>query len=1139
METPMSTETKPPQVIKVAPEPPQTGPRESIVDDRLRKTQQQVRGVDVAAGLLTLVIGSVAYLFVAALIDHWLLVGGLGFWGRLLTLFVLLALGGAYFYHNVLRPLLLRINPIYVAHTIENSHPSLKNSLVNFLLLRRGQREVSPAVYRAIEHRAAEDVAGVAPETAVDRRHLIRLSYVLTALVAMGAIYHVVSPKNPLTSAFRVMLPWASISAPTRVTIEDIQPGDKVVFHGEELTVSAEVHGQRDEEPVLLYYTTADGQSIDQAVPMTVPEGKYRHQCKLPPDSFGLQQDLEYYLAVGDCRSERFSVTVQIAPSILVDAVEYDYPDYTGIPDRIAQNQGDLRAIEGTRVTLRATANTGIDRAEIDLDCDGLRGLVMTADAKKATGRFTLRMRPDDPSRPEHESYQLRFTDVAGRENRQPIRHEIEVIPDLPPEVALVDPPEESIQLPENGSLELKIRAEDPDFALREVTLRAERAGKGLPIRPLLSRLSSAKPHEGPFEGTMLFEPAKLDLKAGDQVTYWAEAKDNKEPISGHAETERRWITIVEPSQDQTPQDQPDQKGDRPEENQQDQSPEQKPDQQEPQEKPDQQKDPDQQEDSGEQQQPAGEEGQAGQGQPEGDQKDSPAESQPGEEGQQGQSQEDSAGAGDQGQQQDQAADKPSEPLDGETNPGDVFEEVLKQQEKQKENQQQQGQEQQGQEQQGQKQQGQKQQGQEQQGQEQQGQKQQGGQQTGQEQTGQEQPGQKQTGQKQSGQRQPGEGKGSQPEGTGERAEEKSGSKQQGEEKSGSKQQGEESEAEGGDPRQGKDASGDEQSSGEAPRTTPQEAKREGDKTPQEQQSEKSQDREPGSAAENRDESDAQGDTSGDRSGEGEEGAGQRSDQSGTGAAGRNTESEQGSSKGQQQGEGETGTKPGDQAEAERPIGRPDEQERPGEGSKSRRKPGQDRSDAKPEDRKSQQDASQDRQDDSGQSGEGEAEGERSGRPGEQGAGSPTGGGKPGDRQAVSPPSDAEEPGGDAFNKEYADKRTDLALEYLKDQLAKEQPDKELLDALGGWTRDDLEKFTRRWQAMKQAAAGQGDQAKAARSRLNESLRSLGLRGSRAELRSGTKADQLRGVRDSRRIAPPSGWEEQIRAYRRSIGGGR
>ena len=135
-----------------------------------------------------LAIGVLAYLLAAAAIDHWLIVGGLGFSGRLWLWLVLLGTAGTYFARRVLPPLLHRINPIFAAATIEKSQPSLKNSLINFLLLRGRRQEVAPLVYQAMEYRAAADLSNVEIDVAVDRTHVIRLGYVLAGVVAVFSL---------------------------------------------------------------------------------------------------------------------------------------------------------------------------------------------------------------------------------------------------------------------------------------------------------------------------------------------------------------------------------------------------------------------------------------------------------------------------------------------------------------------------------------------------------------------------------------------------------------------------------------------------------------------------------------------------------------------------------------------------------------------------------------------------------------------------------------------------------------------------------------------------------------------------------------------------------------------------------------
>src|SRR6266404_2240834 len=122
-----------------------------FIEMQLRKTRSQVRAVDIAGELMILAAGTLAYFFAVALVDHWIIPGGLGFLGRLLFLAVYLAGAGAYFVRQVAPLLLRRINPVYAAHTIESSKPSLKNSLINFLLFRQRRADLPDVIYRAIE----------------------------------------------------------------------------------------------------------------------------------------------------------------------------------------------------------------------------------------------------------------------------------------------------------------------------------------------------------------------------------------------------------------------------------------------------------------------------------------------------------------------------------------------------------------------------------------------------------------------------------------------------------------------------------------------------------------------------------------------------------------------------------------------------------------------------------------------------------------------------------------------------------------------------------------------------------------------------------------------------------------------------
>ena len=527
---------------------PIQGRYEDFIQERLEQTRRQVRLVDFGSGIVLLLAASLFFFLLVALADHWLFAHGLNFFARLLLFGAWLATAGWFTWRAVAPSIIHRINPVFAAQAIEHGRPTLKNSLINFLLLRSHPENVAPVVYQAMEHRAATDLSRVPIDQAVDHRRFIHLCYALAASVVLFALYLALSPKNPLVSAARVMFPFSSIAAPTRVHIEDVQPGDKIIYQGDRLEVSAHVAGLRDGEQVSLLMSTADGQVVDDRVTMNRIGEDDRYACALPPGSGGLLQTTSYRINAGDATTRPFKLEVEIAPTINVERVDYRFPAYTGIKDRSIKGQGDIKGLEGTRVTIHATANVELTKAKIDLGCTGLRMISMSLNGKQATGEFTLAgdQEPNKPWKPLYDRYQMILTDSEDHPLKQhPIQYRIDVDRDYPPEVSIVEPKEDTVDLAAGGHLLIRYRASD-DFGLRHIVLKAER--NGLPLDPLfvLDRVPPDKALAQPYDGELDFVAANYHLMKGDEVKYWLEADDNKEPMHNHAETARRTIRIVD-----------------------------------------------------------------------------------------------------------------------------------------------------------------------------------------------------------------------------------------------------------------------------------------------------------------------------------------------------------------------------------------------------------------------------------------------------------------------------------------------------------------------------------------------------------------------------------------------------------------
>jgi hypothetical protein len=1162
-------------------------------------------------------------------------------------------------------PLMVRrINPIYAAHVIEREEPSLKNSLVNFLLLRATPRHLTRKTYQALEESAAHGLSQVPIEHIVDRSHVIKVGSVLMAVIVAGCVYKLVSPKDPLRSVARIVIPWSDLAPASRVTIEEVEPGSTAVFNGQTVDVSAVVTGSGDDEPVTIVYSTSDTRVVDRAIVMERPDGSFRYRAVLPEEVDGFEQDVEYTITAGDARTPTYRVSVSTPPAMVVQSVQYSYPAYTGLGTRTVPGGGDLKALEGTSVTIRALANRDIDDAFVDFDCDGRTDLVMTVetDGRHATSTFALEM-ADDGAAPKHDSYQLRFAGDDGQENPRPTRHRIEVLPDTPPEVHIELPGYDGIKVPENAAVRLEVHAEDSDFSLGEVTLFAEHQGTEIMRQRLLG-----EPRSGEFIGQHDFRPGKFRLRAGDEVMYWAEARDLRQPLANRAETVRYRMSIVEPSVAPSPQ----QAADEPEAN--------------PSEGDNEAGDKsDQADDAGEGGSDSGDDvsgdeapGTDAAGGEDSDE-DAGDDAQPGEDG--GKAGDDETGGSEAGEGGNpgarEAGDRDGgkavdEPIDPTANPGDAFEEILRHREEsldsgegesgddesdsdaphsdaqdsdaqdsdtqnsdaqdsdtpdggdQHNNTQSDGSENDtdadsregtesddgaddreaagegdsaqlrdvdasegdetgerddtGK--------GQYPQDQPQEGQQQDGQPQKGDSQEGQPQRGESDPGESQDGASDNASKQPGDSNNA-PKRDDQPSE--SGQSSGGNEKNSANEPSS----------SGKPTSDGDNADGQQPGDKSQQDPSAGREEQEGSTVENSERDDPaGSQTQSEKPSEAQGGQQGDRSGRGQEGSGQKADQEGTGGAGKNTAADEGGSASEQPGDGLTGKKPGEKPGESGQGGK----QQSGEGGHQKQggqKPGgQQPGDRQPSGQQpggnepggqQQRGQQQGGQQPGGQQQAGQQPGDKPGQPGQgpQGPGAPgqgtpgagkVGGGASGSpgagqvdgsdgsaqRDDVSPDAGAQQSDGSGSGERESDpnrppsdrddettaqeeqqrleearEATNLALEHLRDQLAREKPDQKLLDRLG-WTRDDMQRFLAKWEEMNRAAQRPGEDGERAQSRLDKMLRGLGISPRARKISTGDVRQDNRGnLSAPRRPAPPRQYADQYEAYTEGAAKGR
>jgi hypothetical protein len=208
---------------------------DAYLGQRLRAVGEDHRQVAVLTFCLAAVLGMLGWFVVGVLLDHWVVPGGLSTVMRVVWLAGAL-IGVTAAAARWLAPFLWRrVNLVYAARTLERADPSLRNDLVNAVLVRsRAVPAVRPdaverrtvgmeVVVRSLEKRAAKRLAKMPEDVVADRGPAVRLAAAVAILLGLACLYELLSPKSLVSSFSRIAAPLASIAPPTRVRFERIE----------------------------------------------------------------------------------------------------------------------------------------------------------------------------------------------------------------------------------------------------------------------------------------------------------------------------------------------------------------------------------------------------------------------------------------------------------------------------------------------------------------------------------------------------------------------------------------------------------------------------------------------------------------------------------------------------------------------------------------------------------------------------------------------------------------------------------------------------------------------------------------------------------------------------------------------------
>jgi uncharacterized integral membrane protein len=505
----------------------------------LRRRMRLVATVRGVGFLLAVVLATAA---VAGLLDwHWHLPALV----RAVILVATLAGGILVAYRYLLRPLCTPSDDLSLALRVEEAYPTLNDALastVQFLEREAPAESSSASLEREAVKRALARASGCDFGKVVDRRGLVWAAGSGGVATALAGVLILLAPALALTALLRLANPFGEHDWPKKTQLE-IDPPRLRIGRNEAFEVRGLVRGVIPPQATIVFRF--------EGFP------NLEHHCDIKMDEAGVghlashlepgrvQRNFRFQVRANDAVSQEYRVEVLPPPSLVAldskpsPQLQLHYPAYTGLPspDQLSPGTGNIDAVAGTAVRLRARADRPLKRAWIEYQPEapsavvsaflaplGGTNVIDTAalgagsrawwanvpavlDEDRCT--FTIDFTPAVNG-----MYALHFEDESGLRNSR--LFELRLHPDPAPTVNLErpSPSRDILAVLPSAELTLEVMADDPQYALRSVFLEYRTQRDEQPRRlPLYNATSGPAPLLALWTGPALLAAPPMPLR--------------------------------------------------------------------------------------------------------------------------------------------------------------------------------------------------------------------------------------------------------------------------------------------------------------------------------------------------------------------------------------------------------------------------------------------------------------------------------------------------------------------------------------------------------------------------------------------------------------------------------------------------
>jgi hypothetical protein len=375
-----------------------------------------------------------------------------------------------------------------------------------------GREGYSKALIDAVAEQTWRLAADIDLRRIVPSRRL-RRSFVVFVVVLAGWMVLALAATEELQSSWQQFpVVWTG----ERVPAVNVEPGNCEIPPGEDLEIRATLDAPGIREAIVLHDRDGEGWrsvSMDALVEEPASQKTAFHRV-----FSRIERPFRYTVISGKAQSDTFHVGIRARPKVVRLRVDYDYPDYTGLPGRRGMDgEGKITALKGSLATVHLHASRPLDSAVFIVDHqDTIRGEILE-NPMQATGRIRVM---------KEGRYTIRVVDESGFESERADAYPVVCLQDETPLVRLRSPGTDAT-LPPDMIVTLEGAAHD-DYGFSRILLHSFLSDSGVEETIDISGPVRAKEYAIDYTWRL----SGLGLLPGDVLTYFVEVWDN-DTVSG------------------------------------------------------------------------------------------------------------------------------------------------------------------------------------------------------------------------------------------------------------------------------------------------------------------------------------------------------------------------------------------------------------------------------------------------------------------------------------------------------------------------------------------------------------------------------------------------------------------------------